>query len=106
MRQSHWRIVGGICLVCCGAMAVYGVKLKATSVSPWLFLGYWGLFLVLFLVMLYCVLIDLRYIRAEHAIMQREVFRETLGDEAFRRALREAQSKTTQKESADAGRDS
>jgi hypothetical protein len=51
--------------------------------------------------MLYCVLRDLRYIRAEQAVMQREVFRETLGDEEFRRALREAHTKGTRKENAD-----
>jgi TRAP-type C4-dicarboxylate transport system permease small subunit len=101
MKQSHWRIVGGICLVCCAAMALYGANLRATAITPWIFLGYWGLFLILFLVMLYCVLLDLRYIRAEQAVMQREVFRETLGDEEFRRALREAHTKGTRKENAD-----
>lgn len=97
IRQRHWRIVGGVCLMSCGAMAVYGVNLKVTDIAPWLFLGYWGLFLVLFLIVLYCVLLDLRYIRAEHAIWQREVFNETLGDEEFRRALREAQAKSSRK---------
>jgi len=103
VKQIHWRIAGGVCLAACGAMALYGVRLRASEVPPWLFLGYWGLFLVLFLVMLYCVLLDLRYIRAEHAVMQREVFRETLGDEEFRRALREARTKGNQKENADRG---
>lgn len=97
IRQRHWRIVGGICLTGCGVMAVYGVNLKVTEIAPWLFLGYWGLFLVLFLIVLYCVLLDLRYIRAEHAIWQREVFNETLGDEEFRRALKEAQAKSNRK---------
>jgi len=75
-------------------MALYGVNLKAAEMSPWLFLAYWAVFLLLFLVMLYCVLLDLRFIRAERAIMERELFRETLGDEEFRRALREAQRKS------------
>lgn len=95
MKQAHWRLLGGVCLACCGAMALFGTKLKASVVSPWLFLGYWGLFLLLFLVTLYCVLVDLRFIRAERAIMERDVFMETLGNEEFRRALREAQSKST-----------
>ncbi len=95
MKQAHWRLVGGICLACCGAMVLFGVKLKASVVSPWLFLGYWGLFLLLFLVVLFCVLVDLRFIRAERTIMERDVFMETLGDEEFRRALREAQSNST-----------
>lgn len=104
LRQAHWRIVGGVCLACCGIMALYGARLKATEIAPWFFLGYWGLFLVFFLVVLYCVLLDLRYIRAEHAIWQREVFKETLGDKEFRRALRSAQMKTTnRKEGTDAG---
>ena len=97
MKQAQWRLVGGICLACCGGMALFGVKLKASVVSPWVFLGYWTLFLLLFLVTLFCVLIDLRYIRAERAIMERNVFMETLGDEEFRRALREAQSKAAER---------
>jgi hypothetical protein len=43
------------------------------------------------MVTLVCALLDLRYIRMRHAMAEREVFRQTLGDEAFRRALRAAQ---------------
>ena len=105
IQQRHWRITGAIALAACGGMALYGVNLKATDVASWYFLAYWGLFFVLFLVVLYCVLLDLRYIRAEHAVWQREVFNETLGDEEFRRALREAQARDVRKERAGSERD-
>ena len=96
LTQKRVRIVGGVCLAACGALAIYGVRLKATLISPILFLGYWGVFLVLFVTTLYCVMLDLRYINAEHSAMKREVLRETLGDEEFRRALRAAQSRSAQ----------
>lgn len=96
LTQKRWRIVGGVCLAACGLMAWYGVRFQALRESPAVFLGYWGLFLVLFVIVLYCVVLDLRYIKAEHVIMSREVFRETLGDEEFRRALRAAQAKASQ----------
>ncbi|MCC6488374.1 MAG: hypothetical protein IT364_12830 [Candidatus Hydrogenedentes bacterium] len=94
LRQKHWRVAGGACLAACAVMAVLGVRLEALRSSPGLFLGYWALFLLLFVFTLYCVLLDIRFIKAEHAIMSREVFRETLGDEEFRKALREAQQKS------------
>lgn len=104
LKQKHWRVAGGVCLAACAAMAVLGVRIEALRSSPGLFLGYWALFLLLFVFTLYCVLLDLRFIKAEHAIMSREVFRETLGDEEFRSALRAAQKKSAET-AKPAGRD-
>ncbi len=101
LTQRRWRIVGAVCLAACAFMAWYGVRFEALRQSPAVFLGYWGLFLVLFLIVMYCVILDLRYIKAEHAIMQRQVFRETLGDEEFRRALKAAQSKASRPSQSD-----
>ena len=94
LNQKQWRTVGIVCLAGCGVMAVLGVRIEALRSSPALFLGYWAVFLLLFVITLYCVLLDIRFIKAEHAIMAREVFRETLGDEEFRNALRAAQKKS------------
>lgn len=90
LTQARWRWAGGICLALCCVMAGFGVRLDVVRQTPVLFLLYWGLFLALFLVTLFCALLDLRHIRAEYAVAQRETFRDTLGDEAFRAALRAA----------------
>ena len=47
--------------------------------------------LLSFVAAIWCALLDLRYIRVQMAVEERELYRQTLGDEAFRKALREAQ---------------
>ena len=96
LTQWRWRVAGGLCLAGAGLMAWLGVRLEVIRTSGWLFLGYWGVFTVLFMMTLLCALLDLRYIRMQHAMAEREVYRQTLGDEAFRRALRAAQDATKQ----------
>ncbi len=91
LTQWRWRVIGGICLAGAGLMAWMGVKIEFVHSSHWLFLGYWGVFAILFLTTIYCVILDLRYIRVQSTLAEREVFRQTLGDEEFRRALRAAQ---------------
>ena len=48
--------------------------------------------LVLLLTAFYVVLLDIRYIRMQFKIGERELFRETVDNEQFRRALREAKA--------------
>jgi len=91
VTQRNWRIVGGVCLGACALMAWFGVQTLAWRNSPTLFLGYWGAFFVLFMIVLYCVLLDFRYIRIQHTVGEREAFQDILGDEKFRAALRQAQ---------------
>jgi hypothetical protein len=91
LTQWRWRVAGGLCLAGAGLMAWRGAEIEVIRTSGWLFLAYWGVFTTLFMVTLVCALLDLRYIRMQHAMAEREVFRQTLGDEAFRRALRAAQ---------------
>jgi len=88
--QKRWRIVGGVTVAICAVMAGLGVEMQILRNSSTLFLVYWGVFALLFFVTLYIVLLDLRYIRAEHAIAQRDLFYQTLGDQEFREALKDA----------------
>ena len=69
-------------------MAWYGSETVKRDQSILFLLGYWGLFLLLVLVALYVVLLDVRYIRLQYKLGQREIFLKTLGSEEFRRALR------------------
>ena len=88
LTQRRWRIFGGACLAISGAMALTGVRLDAIRHSQLAFATYWSVFLLFFAIAIYCALLDLRYIRAQHALAERELFRETLGEESFRKALR------------------
>ena len=96
LTQRRWRIVGGVCIGACAIMAYLGRGLEALRSSPGLFLAYWGVVALLFCVSLFCVALDLRYIRLERAVEEREIFRQTLGEESFRKALREAQQRARQ----------
>ena len=88
--QKRWRIAGGITIAACAVMAGFGVDMQLLRDSRTLFLVYWGVFALLFLATLYIVALDLRFIRAQHAIEERNLLQQTLGDEKFREALNEA----------------
>ncbi|MBL7644575.1 MAG: hypothetical protein JNK74_00155 [Candidatus Hydrogenedentes bacterium] len=64
-----------------------------TSLEPVYQIAYWGLFLVSLLVALYMALLDLRYIRMQYSLGEKELFEDTLGSEEFRAALRKAQNR-------------
>ena len=51
---------------------------------------YWGLFGLAFLVTLYMVLLDFRYIRMEYKIEERSLFSDTLGNPELREEIRKA----------------
>lgn len=55
--------------------------------SPLAFFGYWGLFVLCLMVSIFIVILDIRYIRLCYVLEQRELLRQTVDDEAFRRAL-------------------
>ena len=97
LTQRRWRIAGAVLLVVSGAMAYYGVRLPFTRESPCVYIAYWSVFLAAFVAAIYCAFLDLRYIRVQWAIEERELFRQTLGDESFRKALREGQESTAKK---------
>jgi hypothetical protein len=93
LTQSTWRRAGAVTILACAAMAWYGVKWPALRQSLVFFVIYWGVFLLLLAVSLYIVVLDIRCIRMQYAVGKREVFRQTIGSEEFRRALREALEK-------------
>jgi hypothetical protein len=69
-------------------MAWGGTRAVVLSWPPTAQLAYWGVFLVALLTALYMALIDLRYIRLQYHLGERELFEETLGDEELRSSLR------------------
>ncbi len=91
-------MVGAVSIGVCALMAWGGVRLESVRESPVLFWIYWGVFFVLFMVTLYIVLVDIRFIRVQQALALREAFRDTLGDKQFRSALRDALSESKQVE--------
>lgn len=99
--QKRWRIVGAVTIAICAVMAGFGVDMQILRNSQLLFLVYWGVFALLFFVTLYVVALDLRYIRAQHAVAERDLFRETLGEGEFREALREAVKTASDEKSGD-----
>lgn len=91
LTQRGWRITGGVALLVAGGMAWYGPTQLAEGQSVGYLAGYWGIFLVALAVAMWCVMLDLRYIRYEYAEGERDIFQQTLGNEEFRRAIAEAQ---------------
>lgn len=98
IKQKHWRVAGGVGLAICSAMAVYGAKSEGLRRSPTLFLAYWCIFLVIFLFTIWMAIIDIRYIRMEYALGKKEIFKQTLGEEGFREALRKMEQKAADRE--------
>lgn len=74
-------------------MAWSGTRPGVTSLDPVYQIAYWGLFLLSLLVALYMALLDLRYIRMQYSLGEKELFEETLGSEEFRTALRGARTR-------------
>jgi hypothetical protein len=74
-------------------MAWYGSENRFFLYSLSLFLCYWGVFLALLIITLYIVMLDIRFIHLQYTIGKRELFRQTLGDESFRKELIEAQQR-------------
>lgn len=71
-------------------MAWWGPHTVVWMQSPITFFGYWGLLMLLLAITLYIVVLDIRYIRLQYLLGQRDLLRQTLEDEAFRRALLDA----------------
>ncbi len=101
ITQRKWRIAGGIILVCAGLMAWNGVEELQTGHSMLYLLGYWTLFVGLLLAAFYIVILDLRYIRLQYLLGQRQIFHSTIGSEDFRRALGEAERRRSKQSSSE-----
>lgn len=89
LTQRRWRIGGAVLLALSGGMAYFGVHVPLLRESPAAFIAYWIVFLAAFIGAVYCAILDFHYIRVQMALAERELFRQTLGDEALRKALRE-----------------
>ena len=76
-------------------MAWYGASAGFFLDSLWFCVGYWALFAFLFVISIYFVALDLRYIRLQYTVEKRELFRQTIGNEEFRRDLIDSQEGCT-----------
>ncbi len=85
--QTKWRITAGITISCAGLMAVMSTELKFLRESLLYISIYWFIFLMLFMVSLFIVWLDIRYIKMQYAIGKRALFGQTLGSESFRKDL-------------------
>lgn len=93
LTQRRWRTIGGVALGLSALMGLYGPRVDPRD-SVAVFAVYWGVFIFLLLIILWAVLLDVRYIRVQYSVGKREIFRDTLGDEEFRRALLDAHRKS------------
>ncbi|GMW03428.1 MAG: hypothetical protein AMXMBFR84_45620 [Candidatus Hydrogenedentota bacterium] len=100
VKQKHWRITGLASLGVCALMAFTATEWPFLRESLLWFTLYWLGFLLALLVTFYCVLLDIRYIRASFALERRDIFNETLGDPEFRESLKAAQKKAMKKKPA------
>lgn len=71
-------------------MAWYGTRSGFGEYGLRVLMIYWGIFALLLLTTLYLALLDIRYTLLEFKLGERELFEDTLGDETFRRELRNA----------------
>jgi len=88
LTQSGWRKIGATTIVCSALMAWFGTRPGAFEESALYLIVYWAIFVVLLLCSLFIAVLDIQYIRMQYAIGKRELFRQTLGSEELRKALR------------------
>jgi len=72
-------------------MAWFGSQNLSAEVPVWRHLLYWGFFLAALVVAMYVVILDIRYIRLQYLVAQRDIYLDTVGSEEFRKALLAAQ---------------
>ncbi|MFP4173593.1 MAG: hypothetical protein ACLFV4_11845 [Candidatus Hydrogenedentota bacterium] len=77
--QTKWRIAGGIALVCAAVLTVYGAEGEFPRTSLVHFIVYWGLCFVALATAVFIAILDIQYIRVQHAVAKRELVRSTLG---------------------------
>ncbi|MCH7910580.1 MAG: hypothetical protein IIB38_13315 [Candidatus Hydrogenedentes bacterium] len=107
LDQKMWRTWGAIAVLGAGGMAWYAVTADilrdtvahlatrsmeevtevATQTSLTFCLAYWFVFMLLILASFYAAFLDIRYLRLQYAVGKRELLRDTLDDEEFRKAL-------------------
>lgn len=90
--QQTGRAIGAVCIVIAAGLAWFGGDFLRTKPSLAMLALYWGGFLIALLGALYMVWLDLRFLRHAYVSEERDIFKATLGSEAFQRAIREAQA--------------
>lgn len=89
--QTKWRIAGGIAIAGSVVLAYGGRHWDFPRQSLTHFVVYWLLFFAFFVTAMLLAIWDLRYIRAQYRVDERELFQQTLGEEDFRKRLRDAE---------------
>ena len=102
LTQRRWRTIGLLTLAGSAILAIGGIWVERQQ-SPIFFALYWTLFLLLFMITLWMVLLDIRYIRLQYSAGKRELYQQFLADEALRTALR-AKSRPPAQEQHDSHR--
>lgn len=90
LTQTTWRITGLLSLGCAAVLAWNGASAGPGNPLWWLVV-YWGSFVLCLLIAMYCALLDLKYIRLQYFLQERQIFEETLGNPEFREAIVRAQ---------------
>lgn len=94
ITQNGWRAVATACLIVSVLMFIAGASYSPLRLflrdSLTLFALYWGFCVLIVCIAVYIAFIDMRYIRLQYVLGKREFFKETLGDEGFRKALKAA----------------
>ncbi len=78
--QTKWRVAGGIALACAAVLTVYGAQGEFPRTSLVHFIVYWGLCFVALAVAVFIAILDIQYIRVQHAVAKRELVRSALGN--------------------------
>ena len=97
-NQRNWRVGGAVAVCVSAAMALFGTSSEAIRVSKTVFLLYWLVFFVFLVVAMFCAALDFRYIRLQYLAGKQEIFRQTLGEERFRKSLREKDTGTAEED--------
>lgn len=84
-------------------MAWYGTQPGVTRLAVPMQIAYWGIFLLALLSAVYVALLDLRYIRLQYTLGERELYNDTLGAEELRTALSDNREKPAPTETASDG---
>lgn len=100
LTQKGWRIAGIGFLAAAGVMAFFGGRIAGPGTGLQILALYWGGFLLCLLLALYMALLDIKHIRLQFRLEERELFEQTLASPEFRTALKEAEKRQTQRPDA------
>ncbi len=90
VTQTQWRVAGALCLALSALMAGAAPRVELLQRSSLAFAAYWGVFAVSLAAAVVIAFIDWRYIRLEYTVARRALFSATLGEEGYRRLLKQS----------------